>query len=171
MPFLNVYKGRKVSKGVKGHKLTPKMVEFVDEYMVDLNATQAVKRTSYKTTNPARHAAELMAHPLVKAEIAARLDRKSQKVEVRAEYLVNKLMEIVEQTQTENPQAALRGIELLGKTIAIWKERQEISGPNGEAIKHEQHIKESVADFTNRLTKLAERTTGTDNVIPFKPQE
>jgi hypothetical protein len=60
----------------------------------------------------------------------------------------------------------LRAIELAGKSIALWKERQEISGPDGEAIKHEQHIKESVADFTSRISSLAKRG-GQTNVVEF----
>lgn len=158
------------SEGTKGNKLTPKMRSFIAEYMVDLNATQAVLRSSYTTSGQAqatRLAAELMAHPLIKQEIGKRLDKKDQKVEVRAEYLINKLMEIVESDEKTNDK--LRAIELLGKTIAIWRERQEISGPDGEAIKHEQHVKESVADFTSRISRLAQRS-GTDGatVVPFR---
>lgn len=160
MPFLD----KRYSKGVKGHKLTAKMIEFVNEYMIDGNATQAVTRTTYKTTNPTRHAAELMAHPLIREEIDRRTEKKIQKSEVKAEYLINKLQQIVETTQEDNPQAAIRAIELLGKTIAIWRDRQEISGPDGEAIRHEQQVKESVEQFTSRISELAKRA-GADNVV------
>lgn len=167
MPFIN-----EPSVGSKGHKLTPKMRSFIDQYMIDLNATQAVVRSDYSTTNNTsanRLAAELMAHPLIKEEIGRRLDKKSQKVEVKAEYLINKLQQIVENTQEDNPQAAIRAIELLGKTIAIWRDRQEVSGPDGEAIKHEQHIKESVDEFTSRISRLAQRTgTASSNVVPIR---
>lgn len=170
MPFIS-----EPSQGTKGHKITPKMRSFIDEYMVDLNATKAVIRSSYSTHGNAqacRLAAELMAHPLIKEEIGKRLDKKTQKVEVRAEYLINKLMNIVENTEEDNPQAAIRALELLGKSIALWKERQEISGVDGEAIKHEQHVKESVADFTSRISRLAQRN-GTDgaNVIPIRGRD
>lgn len=159
------------SEGTKGNKLTPKMRSFISEYMVDLNATQAVLRSDYSTNGQAqatRLAAELMAHPLIKEEIGRRLDKKDQRVEVRSEYLLNKLLNIIED-DTIKTQDKLRAIELAGKSIALWKERQEISGPDGGAIAHEQHVKESVADFTSRISRLAQRN-GTDgsNVIPIR---
>ena len=103
-----------------------------------------------------------MANPLVVQEINRRNALREVKSEVQAEYLIQKLMQIIARTEEDNPQAALRAIELAGKSIALWKERQEISGPDGEAIKHEQHVKESVADFTSRIKSLSSRATGTD---------
>jgi len=153
----------------KGRKLTPKMLSFIDAYFgeANFNATKAMELSDYTNSNKVaaiEHASQLMTHPLIVAEIKRRTDLRTEKSEVKAEYLINKLMQIIEAEQETNPQAALRAIELAGKSIALWKERQEISGPDGEAIKHEQHIKESVADFTSRISSLAERT-GTTNVV------
>lgn len=152
------------------NKLTDKMISFIDAYFGEagLNATKAYHLSDYTITTKSKstidkNVSELMANKLVRAEIDRRMAERQQKSEVKAEYLINKLMQIIEATQEDNPQAALRGIELAGKSIALWKERQEISGVDGEAIKHEQHIKESVADFTNRIQSLAGRATGTDD--------
>lgn len=160
MPFLDKHP----SKGTKGHKLTPKMVEFIDQYLVYQNGPEAVRHTSYKTKNPHRMASELLAHPLVREEIQRRLDKRSQSAEVKAEYLIGKLLDFIEDDEIK-PADKLRAIELAGKSIALWKERQEISGPNGEAIKHEQAIKENVDNFTNKLKHLSERSDS--NVVPL----
>lgn len=166
MPFLR----HRASIGFKGFKLTPKMKSFIDEYLIDGNATEAVLRSDYKTKpglSARNMAAELMAHPLVVEEIDRRYERKSQRAEVRSEYLVLKLMEIIEATSAEETTAnRLRAIELAGKSIAMWKDRQEISGPGGEAIKHEQTIKENADSFTEKLNQLAERAT--DNVVSIR---
>ena len=169
MPYLRPREGRIVSiaKNGYGTKLTPKMLSLVDMYFSDAGFSQieAVRLSDYKTAkNVHAQAAELFAHPNIKAEIDRRLKERTAKSEVRADYLINKLMSIVEETKKDNPQAALRGIELLGKSIAFWKDRQEISGPDGEAIKHEQNVKESVATFTSRISQLAERN-GTSNIV------
>lgn len=166
MAYLNKSQGRLVSANRKGQKLSPKMIEFIDLYMVHQNATQAVEESSYKSKSPAHLGYELMQHPLVQEEVAKRLAARTLKTEVKADYLINKLMMIIEDTEKNNPTAALRAIELAGKSIALWKERQEISGPDGEAIRHEQSIKESVADFTSRISGLAQRHR-TDNVTPI----
>jgi len=163
-------KGDAVSQGTKGKKLTPKMLSFINAYFgeANFNATKAYDLSDYTPSNNANlNAAELMNHPLVAAEIKRRLDARQQKSEVKAEYLLNKLIQIIEDAEgNEKTADKLRAIELAGKSIALWKERQEISGPDGEAIKHEQRIKESAADFTSRIASLAKRS-GTSNVVEF----
>ena len=162
------------SKG-RGKRLTPKMISFIDAYMGEArgNATKAYEMSDYECSNPKLYninAAELMAHPGVTAEITRRQKLRSERIEakaeVKAEYLINKLMEIIEDIGTEKTADRLRAIELAGKSIAMWKERQEVTGADGAAIQHEQHVKESVADFTSRISSLAKRS-GTDNVVEF----
>jgi phage terminase small subunit len=131
------------------------------------NGEEAIRLSDYQcTTKYSIHQtyAELMNHPLVKAEIERRQARREQESGVKAEYLISKLLSIIEDTQKDNPQAALRAIELAGKSIAMWKERQEITGADGGAIRHEQEVKESVADFTSRISSLVERS-GANNVV------
>ncbi len=159
------------SKAYTGRKLTPKMLSFINAYFgaANFNALKAIELSDYKcTTKHSAHqtSAELMNHPLVAAEIKKRLDKREEKSEVKAEYLIQKLIAIIEDTQVDNPQAALRAIELAGKSIALWKERQELTGADGGAIRHEQEVKETVADFTSRIASLATRT-GADNVVEF----
>ena len=170
MAYLNTKRGNVISLGTKGHKLTPKMMSFIDAYLGPANgvAIRAMEMSMYKAkSTPDRHAIELLQHPLVAAEIKRRMDIRAEKSEVKAEYLINKLMSIIEATETENPQAALRAIELAGKSIALWKERQEISGPDGGAIETEQRVKESAADFTSKLSGLIKRSGTDNNVVPF----
>ena len=165
---------------VQKRKLTGKMMSFIDAYFgeANFNARKAYDLSAYESKSTSsttinKIVAELMLNPLIIAEIKRRQEIRQERSEVTAEYLVQKLLEIIETEQQENPQAALRAIELAGKSIALWKERQEISGPDGEAIKHEQHIKESAADFTNKLQSLASRNpgandpSGTSNVVGF----
>lgn len=149
--------------GTKGHKLTAKMISFIDCYMVSSNAVQAVKDSAYRTANPKDMAAQLMGHPLIVEEIKKRMAARSVKAEIRADWIINKLIEVIENPEVKTTDM-LRAIELAGKSIALWKERQEISGPDGEAIRHEQTIKENAADFTSRISGLAKRSA-TNNVV------
>lgn len=152
------------------NKLTNKMISFIDAYFgeAQLNATKAYHLSDYVITTKNKstidkNVSELMANKLVRAEIDRRMAKRQQRSEVKAEYLLNKLIEIIDDnSDSEKTTDRLRAIELAGKSIALWKERQEISGVDGEAIKHEQHIKESVADFTNRIQSLASRAASPD---------
>lgn len=165
-------KGSSVPDKGKGAKLSHKMIRFIDEYFAPSDGSQplvgssAVLRAGYKTSNPNRLATELLSHPLVKAEIDLRMKELKTEGEVTKEYIIQKLITIVEDTEKGNPNAALRGLELLGKHLGLYKERQEISGPDGEAIRMEQKVKEDVADFTSRLSRLA-NTAGAGGVSVF----
>lgn len=155
-------KGSSIPEKGKGAKLSSKMTRFIDEYFAPSDGSQplvgstAVIRANYITKNPNRLATELLRHPLVQPEIEKRLAAMKEQGEVTKEYIIQKLVSIVEDTEKGNPQAALRGLELLGKHLGLYKERQEISGPDGEAIRMEQKVKEDVADFTSRLSRLVD---------------
>lgn len=173
MPYLSIKDGRTEAKSTTytGRKLTPKMLSFINAYFGPANfvGLRAMELSDYKcTTRASLHQtyAELMNHPLVVAEIKKRMDKREQKSEVKAEYLLNKLIEIIEDADDESTANRLRAIELAGKAIALWKERQELTGADGGAIRHEQEVKDNVADFTSRISGLVKRA-GTDNVVSF----
>lgn len=159
--------GQKPPKSGKGSKLTDKMARFVEEYLIDLNASQAVLRAGYKTRNQDKMGTQLLQHPLVKEAVEARLQERRERVVVDQDYVLNNLVSIVEATKGGNPAAALRGLELLGKHLGLYRDKQEISGPDGGAIEmHQKKVEEDVADFTSRIARLAKRN-GTDGVSEF----
>lgn len=176
MPYLSIKDGRTESKAYTGRKLTPKMLSFVDAYFgpANFNQLKAIELSDYncKTKHSIHQtAAELMNHPLVRAEIDRRMAKREQKSEVKAEYLINKLIEIIDDLdQSEKTSDRLRAIELAGKAIALWKERQEITGADGEAIAIQQDTKEAVADFTSRISSLVKRS-GATNVVELPKRE
>ena len=83
-----------------------------------------------------------------------------------ADYIINKLIDITETTEKGNPQAALRALELLGKTLSLFKDRQEISGPDGKAIEYERKLQQDQADLSSAIARLVERN-GTGGVAEF----
>lgn len=150
----------------KGSKLSAKMQNFVDEYFVDFNGSAAVKRAGYKSKAPNRLAGKLLNHPLVIEAVAEKKKERQEKTELSAEYVIQKLIAIAERNEEGNPTAALRSLELLGKHLGLYRDRQEISGPDGEAIQMEQKVKQNVDEFTSRITRLAARG-GAGSVVKF----
>ena len=163
-----------VPKKGKGSKLTAKMENFVNEYFIDFNGAQAVLRAGYKSTSPNRLAVKLLNHPLVQAAIAEKKKERAEKTELSADYVITKLISIAEKQEDINAQAALRALELLGKHLGLYRDRQEISGPDGEAIQVQQEqIRQNVDEFTRNIERLASRnsrkngTDGAGNVVEF----
>jgi len=149
-----------------------KMSLFVDEYMKDLNPTEAYLRAGYKVPNRKRAnmlSAILMRHPVVVEEIKARTDVRREKSDLTVQYIINKLIDVIE-TEGQKPEAVLRGLELAGRHLGMYRDKQEISGPDGSAIQvQEQKVAADVADFRSRIAGLATRNGS--NVVPLRPTD
>lgn len=69
-------------------KLTAKQQRFCDEYLVDLNGTQAAIRAGYSAKTARQMATENMAKPAIKAYIGKRMaDKEAELVADQAEVL------------------------------------------------------------------------------------
>ena len=74
--------------------LTAKQQRFVEEYMVDLNATQAAIRAGYSEKTANVIASETLAKPYVAAEIQARRAAMSEKLEITRDWVLQELAAI-----------------------------------------------------------------------------
>lgn len=98
--------------------LTSKQKAFVQEYLIDLNATQAARRAGYKNPEIGR---QLITNNNVSSAIQAALKAREKRTEVTQDYVIAKLREIVEKDASDGPDSELkyankiRALELLGK--------------------------------------------------------
>ncbi|HGN2261032.1 terminase small subunit [Pseudomonas aeruginosa] len=76
--------------------LTKKQRLFVDEYLIDLNATQAAIRARYSTRRAAEIGYQLLQRPEVAQAIQAAMAERSRRTEVEADYVIRRLREIDE---------------------------------------------------------------------------
>ena len=75
-------------------KLTPKQIRFVDEYLVDFNATQAAIRAGYSPKTAAAAAARLLRNVNIQAEIARRQKDLQRRTEVTQDRVVKELARV-----------------------------------------------------------------------------
>lgn len=74
--------------------LTPKQQKFVEEYLVDLNATQAAIRAGYAENTARVVGAENLTKPAVAAAIAAARSERSARTEITADKVLQRWWEI-----------------------------------------------------------------------------
>lgn len=72
-------------------KLTPKQQRFVDEYLIDLNATQAAIRAGYAAKYADRQAWQLMENSRVKAAILSHSAKREEKAGIDAAWVLKRL--------------------------------------------------------------------------------
>lgn len=139
--------------------LTERQKRFCEEFLVDLNATQAVIRAGYKTTYPNRIGFQLMENPAIRVTIDALRAERTKNSDVTKDFVLRGIQKAIRLAEEAgNLNALLRGHELLARHLGMFVERTEISGPDGEAIEYKK-IEEDVADFTRSITKLTQRNS------------
>ena len=106
-------------------KLTPKQKKFCLEFMIDLNATQAAIRAGYSKKTSAVIAWENLRKPLIVQFLNTLRNKQEKRIELTADYVLKTLLEIAEQCKEDNPSAANRSLELLGKYLSLFTERVE----------------------------------------------
>lgn len=74
--------------------LTPKEAQFVEEYLVDLNAAGAARRCGYSEHTAKQIAHELMTRPHIEAAIAERAHQRAEKTGLTAEKVLSEIMRV-----------------------------------------------------------------------------
>jgi phage terminase small subunit len=135
-------------------ELKGKQADFVREYLVDLNATQAAIRAGYSPKTARSIANEILTKP----DIQAAIERARQKLAERTELTQDEVIKGIRATidrcnQSEavcdangkplmvttpagnlvpayrfEPMAVLRGWELLGKHLGMFSSKREVTG-------------------------------------------
>lgn len=114
-----------------GMALTPKQARFVQEYLVDLNATAAAKRAGYKDPNIGR---QLITKNNVSDAIQKAIADRQERTEVTQDYVIRKLKEIADKDASDAQDSdlrfsnKLRALELLGKHLGVF----DRGGPAGD---------------------------------------
>ncbi|MFE4569960.1 terminase small subunit [Paenibacillus chitinolyticus] len=129
--------------------LTDKQEAFIREYMVDLNATQAAIRAKYSPKTASEQGSRLLANVKVRARIEELMETRKEKLELDAQWVLNRLMQVANRAMNAEPvmkwdyeeramvetgeytfdsRGANQALELIGKHLTMFKEKIEHSG-------------------------------------------
>ncbi len=114
--------------------LTPKQNLFISEYLANgMNATKAALSAGYAENSATEQASRLLTIDKVRAEIDKRLERRAKRLSADADYVINTIMSVIAKCNDSasdlyDPQAVLKGAELIGKTLKLFTDKLEIEG-------------------------------------------
>ncbi|WP_151711241.1 terminase small subunit [Acinetobacter junii] len=74
--------------------LTPKQQRFVEEYLIDLNATQAAIRAGYSENTAKEIGSENLTKPNIARAIAEAQAKREERTKIDADYVLKRLVEI-----------------------------------------------------------------------------
>lgn len=115
-------------------KLTAKQKRFVEEYLVDLNATQAAIRAGYSENTATIIGHENLRKPNISEAIAEARNKLSERSEWSAEQILRDIRQIAENVQ-EQAKDRLKAYELGGKHLGMFKDKVEMTGEGGGPLK------------------------------------
>lgn len=122
-------------------KLTAKQELFCQEYIIDLNATQAAIRAGYSERTARVTASKLLAKANISARVKELKDKRAEKLELDAYWVLKRLKDISDRSMQAEPvmefdresgemietgeyafdsQGANRSTELIGKHIGMF---------------------------------------------------
>ena len=131
--------------------LTKKQDLFCQEYLVDLNATQAAIRAGYSARTAHVIGQENLTKPAIAAAVQAYMNARSKRIERKADDVLTDLQRVKTDAMKQvidkdgnslmsNHAGALKALELEGRHLKMFTDKMEVTGANGEAIKHTVEI-------------------------------
>lgn len=167
-------------------RLTPKQQEFVNEYLVDLNATQAAIRAGYSEDTAGAIGSENLKKPEIQEAVQKAMDMRSTRVGVTADFVIATVVETINRCRQVAPvldrrgeqiyvkvgeegdgqalapaftfdsKGVLKGLELLGKHLKLFADRVEHTGKDGLPLIPEVSDTELARRIAFLLTKAAD---------------
>ncbi len=109
-------------------KLTPRQARFVDEYLIDLNATQAARRAGYSANNADKIGSRLVGESRVSEAITEAQAKRSERVTVSQDDVVKGLHK--EATTAASDAARVSAWAHLGKHLGMFVDRRLVGAVN-----------------------------------------
>ena len=118
----------------EGSAVTPRSIDFVDEYLVDLNATQAAIRAGYSEKTAYSIGQRLLKNVEVQKMIANRMEERSKRTEITQDRVLTDI-ELIKQDAMRkasdkngneamiNHTSALKACELQGRHLQMWNDK------------------------------------------------
>lgn len=137
--------------------MTPKQQRFVEEYLVDLNATQAAIRAGYSAATARQMGSENLSKPDIADAVAAAAAKRSEQAGIDAAYVLRQAVKLHERCMQEvdpvldrrgqqirddagnplfefNAVGASKALELVGKHIDVQAFKEKVEHSGGVAI-------------------------------------
>ena len=136
------------------NNLTAKQQAFIQEYLLDLNATQAAIRAGYSEKTAKQQASRLLTNVDVQAALREAQEARSERTELTQDWVLSRLVENTQRAMQAEPvrdregnptgeytyagAVANKALELLGKHLGMFADRNldiDVTALSTEALR------------------------------------
>ena len=130
--------------------LNPRRKQFVIEYLIDLNATQAAIRAGYAVSGAGVQGTRLLKNVNIQRAVAEGTRIRAESAELSVEWVLTGLKTVAERCMQAlavldregnptgeyvfNAAGANKAYELIGKHLRMFSERLEVTDPEGKPL-------------------------------------
>lgn len=123
---------------------------FVEEYLIDLNATKAAERAGFSPKTAYSSGQRLLKHVEISAAIQKAIDDRSARTQLTQDWVLERLKENVERSMRAEPvldkfgketgeyvyqgSVANGALQLIGKHLGMFTDKHEVTVPNGAGV-------------------------------------
>lgn len=130
-------------------KLTPRQERFVQEYLIDLNATQAAIRAGYSAKTANRAGPRLLSNVVVSELVRKTMGERAEKLEITAASVTARLLTIARKAEDN---AMPSGLSVARQSM------MDVAKLNGLIVETHENVTRSPEERAARLAELrAER--------------
>ncbi|MFA5154432.1 MAG: terminase small subunit [Clostridia bacterium] len=147
-------------------KLTVKQIRFCQEYIVDLNGTQAAIRAGYSENSAQQIASELLSKPVIQEYVQDLLDQRAARTKATADFAISEIYHLISFDPNEvfNEDGTLKLIKDIPRNIRkaissievdeIWEGRGKDREQIGETKKIKFWDKTRTIELLSKHLKL-----------------
>ena len=142
---------------MKERGLTPKQATFVDEYLKDLNSTQAAIRAGYSARNAGKIGPELLGKTRIAAAIAERMGEREKRTEITQDRVLLEIarLALFDPRKLFNADGSPKSIQELDDDTAAAIAGLDVVATGNAEMGVGQVMKIKIADKNSALEKLA----------------
>jgi len=111
--------------------MNDKQRRFVEEYLIDLNATQAAIRSGYSAKTAEQQGSRLLSNANISDAVNAAKQKRSEATGITASWVLTEAEDLYRECRREGDRSNAKGtLDMIGKHISVqaFKELRELSG-------------------------------------------
>lgn len=138
-------------------KLTPKQELFINEYLIDLNATQAAIRAGYSEKTAQEIGAENLSKPMIQAAIQKAQAKTAKKLEITRDMIADEYRKLAFSDMRKFSKWTPDGVTLIDSkeldddSAACVAEVSQTVTKDGGSIKFKLHDKKGALDSLSKM--------------------